>query len=173
MARKRNKLQAGTRLKLEQIVRLSAVNKAPQEIAALMGMGVATLNDLMSTKDYAALAKEYTRVVYKNFDKLVEQRNAGFLLEHAAPDAAEALLALLHDEDPVQRRLSSTAILDRSGHGPVQRRAVRHRHEMDPATASLLADAMRGSNTIDVDAIEDAIEADATRELGPPTEVDP
>lgn len=154
MARKRLKLQAATKLKLEQIVRLQAINRAPQEMASLMGMDVATINDLMATDDFRVLQKEYTSVIYANFDKMVENRNAGFLMEHAAPDAAEALLALLSDDDSVTRRLSAVAILDRSGHGPIQRRAVRHRHELDPVSAALLGKAMQESNAIDVEAIE-------------------
>ena len=157
MARKRGKLQAGTKLKLEQIVRLQAIDKAPAEIASLMGMDVATVQDLMSTPEYSVLSKEYIGIVYANFDKMVEKRNAGFLMDHASPDAAEALLALIHNDDPVQRRLAAIAILDRSGHGPVQRRAVRVRHELDPATAALLGGALREANTIDVEAIEDDI----------------
>jgi len=160
MARKRNKLQAATRLKLEQIVRLQALNQAPQEIASLMNMDVATVTDLMGTDDFKTLQKEYTAVIYKNFDKMVEKRNAGFLMEHASPDAAEALVSLLHNEDVVQKRLAAVAILDRSGHGPVQRRAVRHRHELDPASAALLGGALRESNVIDVEAIEDEIDED-------------
>lgn len=157
MARKRGKLQTATKLKLEQIVRFQAIDKAPAEIASLMGMDVSTIQDLMSTEDYHALVKEYTGIVYANFDKMVEKRNAGFLMDHASPDAAEALLALIHNDDPVQRRLAAIAILDRSGHGPVQRRAVRVRHEIDPATAKLLRGALHDVNTIDIEAIEDDI----------------
>ena len=154
MARKRHKLTPTTRMKVEQIVRLSAIDKAPKEIASLMGMAEATIVDLQSTEEYRALAKEYVTHVYANYDQMVEKRNAGFLLEEAAPDAAEALLALLYNADPVQRRLSATAVLDRSGHGPVQRRAVRVRHDLDPVSAALLANAMKGANIVDVEAIE-------------------
>ena len=160
MARKRNKLTPSTRMKIEQIVRMSAIDKAPKEIASLMGMAEATVVDLMGTEEYRVLAKEYTGHIYANYDQMVEKRNAGFLMEEAAPDAAEALLALLHDVDPVQRRLSATAVLDRSGHGPVQRRAVRVRHDLDPVSAALLADAMRGANIVDVEAIEAEIVSD-------------
>ena len=93
MARVRNRLTAATRRKLEQIVRLSAVDKAPQEVAALLGMASETVHDLMATKAYKDLEREYSAKVYENFDKMVEQRNAGFLLEEAAPDAAEVLIA--------------------------------------------------------------------------------
>lgn len=154
MARTRKALTPSTRMKIEAIVRMSAIDKAPKEIATLMGMAEATVVDLMGSAEYRALAKEYVGHVYANYDKMVEKRNAGFLMEEAAPDAAEALLALLHDDDPVQRRLSATAVLDRSGHGPVQRRAVRVRHDLDPVSAALLADAMKGSNIVDVEAIE-------------------
>lgn len=154
MARKRKVLTPTTRMKIEAIVRMSAVDKAPKEIASLMGMAEATVVDLMGTDEYRVLAKDYMGHIYANYDQMVEKRNAGFLMEEAAPDAAEALLALLHDQDPVQRRLSATAVLDRAGHGPVQRRAVRVRHELDPVSAALLADAMKGSNTVNVAAIE-------------------
>lgn len=160
MARKRKELTSATRGKIEQIVRLQAVNKTPKDIGSLLGMAEATVTDLMSTSEYRTLQKEYLGHVYANFDRMVEKRNAGFLLEEAAPDAAEALLALLHDQDPVQRRLASTAVLDRSGHGPVQRRAVRVRHDLDPVSAALLADAMKGSNIVDVEAIEAEISSE-------------
>lgn len=160
MARNRGKLHAATRQKLQQIVRLQAVDKAPSEIASLMGMSVATVQDLMSTDDYRQLHERYLGEIYQNFDKMVEKRNAGFLMEQASPDAAEALIALIHSDDEVQKRLAAIAVLDRAGHGPVQRRAVKHRHELDPATVALLGGAMKESKTIDIDAIEAEIVGD-------------
>jgi hypothetical protein len=46
------------------------------------------------------------------------QRKAAERLREAADQAAAELVALLEDEDPQIRLRASTALLDRSGHGP-------------------------------------------------------
>jgi len=145
MARHRKKLRPATRLKLQQIVRLAALDRPPEQIAALLGMTVGNVTDLMNHPEYRSLEREYTKDLYAPIDAVVEKRAAQRIMEDAAPDAAEALAALLYDMDPSERRRAATAILDRSGHGPIQRKAVLKRIELDPVSASLIKDAMTES----------------------------
>jgi hypothetical protein len=136
-------------MKMEQIVRIETLGKGPEEIAAIMGMGIHNLRELLRHPEYADVQRAYANHVYAPVDAIVLRRTATQLLEEAAPDAAQALVDLLRaDDDPIQKRLSAEAILDRSGHGPVQRRAVRTRVELDPATAALFQSALRESKVM-------------------------
>jgi len=156
MARRRNALRSVTRLKMEQVIRLQMLDKSNEEIAAVMGMTAGSVAELISHKDYEELRDKYVAKTYGPVDKLIETRKASTILDEAAPDAAEALAGLLDSEDEVTVRIASTAILDRTGHGPIQRKAVKHRHEIDPVTAKLLTEAMREADVIDVEPVDEA-----------------
>jgi hypothetical protein len=157
MARKRNKLRAATRLKLQQIVRLYHAGKGVEEIAMLLGETIGNVTDLTNHQEYRKLEAEYADKLYKPVDSMLQQRNAQRIMEDVSPDAAEALAALLFDEDPTERRRAATAILDRSGHGPIQRRAILKRLELDPVSAKLLSEAMK-------DAVVEEIEAEVVND---------
>ena len=126
-------------------------DKSPEEIAMLLGGTVGEITDLMNHEDYRALESEYVKEMYGPVDALVQQHNAGRLIEEAAPDAAEALIALLYDMDPSERRRAATAVLDRAGHGPIQKKAIAKRITLDPVLAKLMSEAMRESS---VEALE-------------------
>lgn len=144
MARPRNTLRSATKLKLEHIIRLELVGKATREIAASLGMTAGTIRELTRHPEYAQVRQRMLTRVYGAVDEGIVRR-ASEVLEEAAPHAADTLVGLLASDDEVTRRLSATAVLDRTGHGPIQRRAVRQRIELDPAVVQLLRDAMRES----------------------------
>jgi len=153
LPRARKKLRVGTRLKIKQVVRMSAgFHKTPEEIAMLLGGTVGEITDLMNHPDYRVLEDEYTKEMYGPVDAMVQQQNAGRMLEDASPDAAEALIALLYDMDPSERRRAATAVLDRSGHGPIQRKVVANRIQLDPVLAKMMSEAMRESAVEEIEA---------------------
>ena len=145
MPRRRNKLNNTTKFKLQQVVRLMAMERPPEQIAMLLGMSLGNLTELMNHKEYKQIEATYLEKLYGPLDQAIQVRGAQHLLEEAAPDAAEALMALIYDDDPSERRRASIAVLDRSGHGPIQRRAVLKRIELDPVSAKLLQQAMKDS----------------------------
>ncbi len=157
MARPRYNLRSSTKLKLQRIVRLELLGQTPKEIAPQLDLKPDSVRELMRHPEYQQLRNTALERAFAPVDAEI-QRRAGEVLEHAAPDAAEALVELLNEGDCVTRRLSATAILDRSGHGPIQRRAVRHRHELDPDVVRRLTEAMRVCDAIDIDVIEAEIE---------------
>ena len=140
-----SKPQAGTRWKLQKIVRLEALGKTQDEIAEAMGLSKSAVSQLTNTPDYVKLHETYVKRMFSATDHMIQKRSAGFILENAAPDAADALVELLASDDEITQRLSATAILDRAGHGPVQRRAIKQRIELDPVMAEMLTKAMRES----------------------------
>ena len=145
MPRKRKKLRPSTRLKLQQIIRLAALGRETDQIAVLLGMTDGNVTDLMNHPEYRKLERSYVEKMYGPIDGVIQKQSAQHIIEDAAPDAAEALAALLYDEDPSERRRAAIAVLDRSGHGPIQRKATLKRIELDPVSASLLRDAMQES----------------------------
>lgn len=151
MARVRGKLTSATKMKLEHIVRLEMIGKSVEEIGISVGMSSNTIHELTRHPEYAALRGTYVRDVYKPVDELIKRQKASTILEEAAPDAAIALMELLNvEDDNVTRRLAARDILDRSGHGPIQRKVSKVRHEFDPVTLGLIRDAMKESDTTDV-----------------------
>ncbi len=151
MARERGKLTSATKLKLEHIIRLEMLSKSVEEIGISVGLAPNTVHELTRHPEYAAVRANYVRDVYEPVDQLIKQRKASTILEEAAPDAATALMELLNvEDDNVTRRLAARDILDRSGHGPIQRKVSKVRHEFDPITLGLIRDAMTESDMTDV-----------------------
>ena len=142
MARERKSLQSHTRMRLHQIVRLEAMDKKPEEIAASLGITVGSLAELTRHPEYEKVREKYLNKLYGPIDNQIAERKANVILDENAADAAEVLADLLYSQDEVTQRLAATAVLDRTGHGPIQRKAARVRHEIDPVTAQLLRDAM-------------------------------
>lgn len=155
MARERKQLTPHTRMKLEQIVRLQLADKPTEEIATLLNMRPTSVAELMRHPEYETVRNRVVDKVYEPMDKMLATRKANVLLEEAAPDAAEALIALLHSADEMVVERSSKAILDRAGYGPVQRKAMKVRHEIDPATAKLIRDAMNESTVVEVEVLDE------------------
>ena len=158
MPRERKKLNSATKLKLEQIVRLEMLGKSVEEIALSVGLSPHSIAELTNHAEYSAVRTRYVEDIYEPVDALIQDRKAQTILDEAAPSAAIALTHLVHSEDEVTSRLSATAVLDRTGHSPIQRKATKVRHEFDPVTMQLMKNAMKESDTseiIDVE-VEDA-----------------
>ena len=147
MARARGKLQAATRLRLEHVVRLQLLGSSTRQIAAKMGVQPDTVREWLRHREYAAVREKAVEKTFAGPDEEI-MRRAGEILERAAPHAAQALCELVKVEnDNVTRRLAARDILDRSGHGPIQRKVAKVRHEIDPVTVELIREAMRESDT--------------------------
>lgn len=140
---------------MEQVIRLQMLDKSNEEIAAVMSMTAGSVAELINHPEYAKLRDKYVEKTYGAVDQVIETRKATTILEEAAPDAAEALATLLDSDDEITRRISATAILDRTGHGPIQRKAVKHRYEIDPVTAKLLTQAMREADVIEAEVVDE------------------
>ena len=143
---------------MEQVIRLQMLDKTNEEIAAVMCMTAGSIAELIKHPQYDELRDRYVTKTYGALDKVIETRKAQTILDDTAEDAADVLADLLMSDDEVTQRISATAILDRTGHGPIQRKAVKHRHELDPVTAKLLGDAMREADSIvvEVEVVDDA-----------------
>lgn len=175
MGRPKREITLASELKIEQIVRLQLMDKGVNEIAEDLGLDPYTVTEYTRTPAYREIRDKILGSIYGPIDDSIRDRKASAILEGAAPAAAEALAEMLNARkgvkdkegeweqlplDPVDTRLVATAILDRSGYGPVQRRAIKARLEMDPITARLFARAMeeadRGASlrdgSIDVEA---------------------
>jgi len=171
VGRPKKEIALSSELKIEQIVRLQLMDRDVNEIAADLGLAPYTVTELTRTRKYREIRDRVLGSIYGPIDSQIRDRKASAILDEAAPEAAAALAEMLAGRkgkrdlageweelplDAVDVRLVSTAILDRAGYGPVQRRAIRQRLEMDPITARLFARAMneadRGAGVIDVDA---------------------
>lgn len=154
---------AQTEMKIEQLVRYQLLDKTVTEICDLMGLGEQRINELCRHPYYREVRDRLVGQVYKPLDEAITYRKASQILEDASSDAAEALVQLLKMRDgetgedgtwhrppldPVDVRLTATAVLDRAGCGPIQRRAIRQRIEMDPATVALFAASIRESQRL-------------------------
>ena len=137
-------------MKLEQIVRLEMLGKSVEEIALSVGLSPSSIHELTGHNEYIAVRERYVDDVYEPVDELIKTQKAQVILDDAASTAAIKLTHLVQSEDEVTARLSATAVLDRTGHSPIQRRATRVRHEFDPITLQLMTDAMRESDTTGV-----------------------
>lgn len=153
MARPRKELRSATKLKLEQIIRYQMLDHTVEQIAEALGMTAGNVTDLIRHKDYETIRTQYVEKCFGPVDGVIQARKANVILEDTAGDAADALAEILRDtDDEVSKRLTATAILDRSGFGPIQRKAVKARLELDPVSAKLLSDAM-----VDADKAKQAI----------------
>ena len=121
------------------------MGKSHVEMAAMVGLAPGTVGEIVSTPEYKERREKYADKIFGGVDQLIETRKAQTILDDAAPNAADALIELLESEDDVTKRITATAILDRTGHSPIQRKAVKHRIELDPALAGLLKEALEES----------------------------
>jgi len=160
---------------MEEIARWQLLEKPIEAIADLMGMTPDAISEIVKHPVYREIRGKLIEEVYEPVDIVIKSRKADVMLHEAAPDAAEALVDLLNSKktvevvtddgiqlvevplDPVDVRLTATAILDRSGYGPIQRKHVRQRLEIDPLLVKLLSAAMKESDVriIDAELIED------------------
>lgn len=117
-------------------------------------MSESTLSELIKHPEYGAVRDKYMEKLYGPIDGVIKEKKASVILDEAAPDAAEVLAGLIYSEDEVTQRLSATAVLDRTGHGPIQRKASRVRHELDPVMAQMLVTALKESDVTAVKVID-------------------
>lgn len=163
MARPRSEITVATELKLEQIVRMQLLGHTTESIASAMNLSPGTIAELIRHRKYREVKDRIVPQVYADVDKQIAQRKASEILDDLAPTAAIALQELLAARDqktkikdpitgelvevdklsPMDIRLTATAVLDRAGYGPVQRRAIKQRVELDPVTANIFAQALK------------------------------
>lgn len=165
MARPRSEVTAATELKLEQIVRMQLMGRTTEQIAAAMDLAPTTIAELIRHRKYREVRDRIVPMVYAPVDAAIRDRKANEILEDAAPSAALALQELLASRgekvtvltaegvpvevdkmSPADIRLTAATILDRAGYGPLQRRAVKQRVELDPITARIFAEALKESD---------------------------
>ncbi len=154
MARERKQLLSRTKIKLQQIVRLEVLEKSPAEIAAACGITESTLSELIKHPEYGVVRDKYMEKLYGPIDGVIKERKANVILDDTAADAADVLADLIYSNDEVTARISATAVLDRTGHGPIQRKAVRTRHELDPVAISMLKTALLEASKAKVKVID-------------------
>ncbi len=124
---------------------MEILGQTPREIAVEIGLQPDTIRELIRLPQYSTVRERALDRVYAPVDAEIRRR-VGETLERLAPDAAQVLADLIHSPDEVTARIAATAVLDRVGHGPIRRRAVRQRHELDAVTVALLTEALRESN---------------------------
>jgi len=135
-----------TAYRMEQIARLRALGMTIAEVARHMELSKTTIEKLTVTEEYEKISARMREKAFEQVDALIQQRKAMEILEDCSGEAAEALVRILRDtDDDVERRMAATAILDRAGYGPVQRRAIRQRIELDPVMAKVFKDALAES----------------------------
>jgi hypothetical protein len=112
-----------------------------------------TVSRLVGHRSYRDVQAKVSGRLYESVDRQTADRKANTMLEAAAPQAAEALIALLGEGFAADKRQTATAILDRAGFGPIQKRAIRQRIEFDPMTMGLLRLALleSGQGAVDDD----------------------
>lgn len=140
-------LRTQTFFKLQEIARWQALGQSIEQIARHMNTTPETVSRLVAHRSYPAVQQQLGNKLYEHVDKGIADRKANVMLEQAAPQAAEALIALLDKGFAADQRQTATAILDRAGYGPIQKRAIRQRIEFDPMTAALLRVALLESAT--------------------------
>lgn len=140
-------IRSQTFFKLQEIARWQALDQSIDQIARNMRMTPETVSRLVSHKSYADVQKQLGKQLYAHVDQTISDRKANVMLETAAPDAAQALIGLLSEGFAADKRQTATAILDRAGFGPIQKRAIRQRIEFDPMTLALLRVALLESNS--------------------------
>lgn len=154
-------LRSQTYFKLEEIARWQALGQSIEQIARQMQMTPEAISRLVAHKSYASVQAKVGERLYSNIDKTLANRKANVMLEEAAPQAAEALISLLGEGFASDKRQVATAILDRAGFGPIQKRAIRSRIEFDPMTMGLLRMALLESAQGVLDDDDDDSGADA------------
>jgi len=148
MAEQRSReLRTQTFFKLEEIARWQALGQSIEQIARQMDMTPEAVSRLAGHRSYKEVQARVGAKLYESVDKTMTARKANVMLEESAPQAAEALIALLGEGFAADKRQTATAILDRAGFGPIQKRAIRQRIEFDPMTMGLLRMALLESGT--------------------------
>lgn len=143
---------------MHEIARLQALHKTVAEISEIVGLGEETVVSYLQDPQYEVIRDKVIGESFALVDEHLKMRKVSVILDDAAPDASDALIELLQATrvklgedgrlvggDPVEARLTACAILDRAGWGPVQRRAIRARVELDPALAHLFKQALKES----------------------------
>lgn len=171
--------RSATELRMAEILRWQMLGKTIEEIGSYLGIAADSVSALVRHPRYAELRSDYVKDVYADVDLTVKTRAADAMLKEAAPDAAEALIEILHSKrqevivtekgpqvietalDPTDKRLAATAILDRAGYGPLQRKAIHKRVELDPVSAQLMREALADARppTLDAEVVEDEDDA--------------
>lgn len=164
--KRRRVARSASELKMQEILRWQMMDKSIGEIAILMNMSEDAVSKMVEHPRYRAIRDEYVGGVYEQVDQRIRERKADTMLEDAAPDAAQALIALLNQKQqvvgmdgsvhevplsPTDTRLTATAILDRAGYGPIQRKVVKGRMELDPMLKKMFEAALRESSVEVVD----------------------
>lgn len=161
--------RSATVLRAEEIVRWQMLGKTIDEIAISLNMAPNSVSELTRTKAYSDARRRLVDTTYEEVDKAIKTRKADEMLADASGGAAEALIALLDRSEKVigpdgkvhdvpmaaqDVRLAATAILDRGGYGPIQRKMVRQRFELDPMMEKMFRAAMNESEVKDGGPIE-------------------
>lgn len=147
-------LRTSSIFKLEEIARWEALGQSRDQIAKFMDLSPDTVQRLMQNKAYRGVQAKIASVMYEKVDGAIKERKANVMLEEAAPDAAAALIGLLAEGLPGDRRQAATAVLDRAGFGPIQKRAVKAQVQFDPMTMAMLRVALLESDIADGDDVE-------------------
>lgn len=152
MGRPRKEVTALTEMKIEKIVRWQLLDQSTGQIAANLGCSEDAVQDLIRHPKYREIRDRLVPQAYQLVDETIKNRKASQILDDASREAAFALVELLQGRkageggeplNPTDVRLTATAILDRAGFGPVQRKAIRQRIELDPVMAAMFANAMK------------------------------
>lgn len=122
-------------------MRLQLLGATPRQIADDLGMQPASIRELIRHREYAAVRERVLERAYAGVDAEI-QRQATEILKECSAEAALVLTEQLQSDDPITRYRAAVAVLDRTGYGPVKRKAVRQRLEMDPAMADVLREAL-------------------------------
>jgi hypothetical protein len=164
---KRQATRSATEIKMQEIARWQSLDKSIDEIAILMNMTADGITQIVRKPDYRLIRQALTSATFAEVDQRIKERKADVMLHEASADAASMLIDLLNrkeqvvtesgaivEADPSIRdlRMVSTAILDRAGYGPIQRKTIKAKIEMDPVLAKILKAAL------DESAIEAAID---------------
>jgi hypothetical protein len=164
---KSRELRTQSYFKMQEIARWQALGQSIDQIAKNMQMTPETVSRLAAHKESARMRADIGAKMYEHVDRTMADRKANVMLEEAAPQAAEALIALLGEGFASDKRQTATAILDRAGFGPIQKRAIRQRIEFDPVTMGLLRTALleSGQGVEDDDDFGDDAEGGAQGQL--------
>jgi len=161
--------RSATVLRAEEIVRWQMLGKTIDDIAISLNMAPNSVSEITRTDAYVQARKRLVDTTYEEVDQAIKHRKADEMLSDAAGNAAQALVELLDrtemligpDGSTVEvpmsaqdTRLAATAILDRAGFGPIQRKMVRQTFALDPMLEKMFTAAMSESEVRDGGKIE-------------------
>ena len=98
---------------------MEILGQSPRQIAAEMGMQADSVRELIRLPQYSPVRERALERVYAPVDEEI-RRKVGETLERIAPDAARVLAGLVRSTDEVTARIAATAVLDRTGCGPIR-----------------------------------------------------